>query len=280
MSRYKVVVEYDGSFFCGWQRQRSDFIQEADDVNPPDSANAGAKPSVQGTIERAIFKLTGRRALVEGAGRTDAGVHALGQVAHFDWDTPIEPYRLLDGLNFYVRPYGCSVLSAEPVSADFHARFSATSREYIYKIVNRHAPLALEKARAWHVPRRLDVASIKQAAESFLGTHNFNAFRAAACQSNNPVKTLDILDIYQRQECIEIHAKAKSFLHNQVRIMVGTLIWVGLGKYSASIITELLKNGGRVKSGPTAPPHGLYLSAVNYTPAHKNNLNLDHDKKS
>jgi tRNA pseudouridine38-40 synthase len=255
--RYKITIEYDGAFFCGWQRQQSDM--HADFVDKF-SNGCTVRPSVQGTIERAIFNLTGRCVLVEGAGRTDAGVHALAQVAHFDSPLCLDVGKLIAGLNFFAR--GCSILNVQSVPPDFHARFSAVSREYVYKIVNRRSPLAIDRGRAWHVSRPIDVEVVKQSAEEMLGSHNFNAFRSSACQSKNPVKTLDVFDVFERNEHIECRVKARSFLHNQVRIMVGTLVWIGTGKLQN--IVALLEHGDRTKSGPTAPAHGLYLAAVNY----------------
>lgn len=263
--RYKIVVEYDGTFFCGWQRQRSDaaFFSEK-------GADAGVLPSVQGTLEDSLRRMTGESVLVEGAGRTDTGVHALGQVAHFDLpiQRAFEPFKLVEGLNFYAQRHGVVVLEASQVPDDFHARFSAKSRTYLYQVVLRRAPLVLERHRAWHVPLPIGTAlkleAMQKAAEALLGTHNFNAFRAAECQSKNPVKTLDRCHIRSTEEGIEFEVQARSFLHNQVRIMVGTLMAIGREKLPLGVIDELLKSGDRTQGGPTAPPDGLYLKNVAY----------------
>lgn len=261
--RYKITVEYDGTFFCGWQRQRSDAAFF-------DSGHNGIAPlpSVQGTLEEALRRLTGHVVLIEGAGRTDAGVHALGQVAHFDLPVLFDPLKLTAGLNFYTRSSGVVVLDATLVPGNFHARFSAKSRKYLYRIVLRRAPLALDHHRAWHVSlpigEPLKLTEMQEAAQTFLGTHNFHAFRAAACQSKSPIKTLDGCLIRSVEEGLELEVQARSFLHNQVRIMVGTLMAIGRGKLPSHIIGELLKSGDRTKGGPTAPPDGLYLRSVQY----------------
>lgn len=261
MFRYKVTVEYDGSRFCGWQRQQHDFSAAGQVVLSP-----LVKPSVQGSLEHALFCLTQESVLVEGAGRTDAGVHALAQTAHFDLSKEYDANKLIPGLNFYLRPTGAIITSASLVSTSFHARFSARSRIYLYKILNRRAPSALDEQRVWHVPYLLDLDLMMVAAHDFLGTHDFSAFRAAECQSKNPVKTLDQFDIIRRGENLEYTVKARSFLHNQVRIMVGTLVWIGRGKLPPSTICDTLLSGDRTKAGPTAPPHGLYLAGVSYPP--------------
>lgn len=273
--RYKITVEYDGTFFCGWQRQRTDALFFAQPEAERQVTEA-LKPSVQGTLEWALAQMTGQSVLVEGAGRTDTGVHALGQVAHFDLEAPeggayLEAFKLIAGLNFYAQKYGVVVLEAEVVPADdvaFHARFSARSREYLYRIVLRRAPLILERHRAWHVAlaaeETLDIEAMQAAASAFLGTHDFSAFRASACQSKSPIKTLDRCLIRPTASGLEIEVQARSFLHNQVRIMVGTLMAIGRGRLQASAVAELLKSGDRTKGGPTAPPYGLYLWRVHY----------------
>jgi len=246
MFRYKLTIEYDGSRFCGWQRQE-----------------AGV-PSVQEAIETALYTLFKEKTLVEGAGRTDSGVHALGQVAHCElsYDHPL--YRIQDGLNFFLMPQGASILKIETVPLDFHARFSATSRSYIYKIFNRRAPSPLERRRMWHVVRPLDFVSMQNAATLLLGTHDFSAFRAGECQAASPVKTLDHFTLTQEGEQITAFVQARSFLHHQVRIMMGTLQQVGLGKWPSAKIHEILEGRNRRYAGPTAPPHGLYLAQVGY----------------
>lgn len=266
MARIKLTVEYDGSSFCGWQRQQTDEVLFAENVVATEDV-VGLRPSVQGTLEDAYWKMTGERVLVEGAGRTDAGVHALAQVAHVDFQKPVNPARLIPGLNFYLQPSRVVVKEAEVVPDSFHARFSARSRLYRYRILNRKAPSALWRERAWHVPTTLDVEAMKTAAQAFLGTHNFQAFRAAACQSKSPIKTLDRLELRQVDDFLEWTVQARSFLHNQVRIMVGTLMWVGKGKLPPTIISEALERGDRTQVGPTAPPYGLYLAGVLYDPS-------------
>jgi tRNA pseudouridine38-40 synthase len=242
-------------------------------------------PSVQSVLEGSIKRMTGIETLVEGAGRTDSGVHALGQVAHFDLPMFIHPHKLMPGINFYCRGLGVVVLEIDQVTEDFHARFSAKSREYIYKVINRRAPLALEARRAWHVARPLNMRAMEAAALEFLGQHNFNAFRASSCQSKSSIKTLDNLNIVkgiltedfflpspfpqsslipQYYNEINFHVKARSFLHNQVRIMVGTLIVVGMGKIRGEDIRRIIEEGNRKNSGPTAPAFGLYLVRVGY----------------
>lgn len=256
MPRYKITVEYDGSKFCGWQRQQSDAVDSDPEL----------KHSVQGAIEKALLQMTQEEVLVEGAGRTDAGVHALGQVAHFDLTVAREPQRLQAGLNFYLRPTGAVIRDVQMASDGFHARFSAISRQYRYIILNRRAPSSLLLQRVWHVPEVLHVDAMEEASQSFLGTHCFNAFRAAACQSKNPVKTLNHFELVRHDECLEWVVQARSFLHNQVRIMVGTLVWIGKGKLPVSAVQTALEAGKRCQAGPTAPPFGLYLDEVKYHP--------------
>lgn len=245
MPRYRILVEYDGTPFVGWQRQ----------------ANG---PSVQEALERAIFALSGETATVSGAGRTDSGVHALGQCAHFDLAKSFAPDTVRDALNAHLRPNPVAVLSAEEAAPDFDARFSAKERRYLYRIVNRRGPLALERNRAWHVATPLDARAMHAAAQRLLGRHDFSTFRAAECQANSPVKTLDRLDVARRGEIIEFDARGRSFLHNQVRIMVGSLALVGEGKWSADDLSAALSARDRTKGGPTAPASGLYLAAVVY----------------
>ena len=258
VGRIKLTIEYDGSSFCGWQRQQTDdALFRGEDL-------LEAKPSVQGVLEYACWKMGGGYVLVEGAGRTDAGVHALAQVAHVDFPRPIKPEQLMAGLNFYLQSTGAVVKAAEEVSDSFHARFSAKARLYRYRILNRRAPSALWRTRAWHVPAELDIGAMETAANCFLGTHNFQAFRAAACQSRSPIKTLDRFEITTEGDFIECAVKARSFLHNQVRIMVGTLVWIGKKKIPMTIVQEALERGDRTQVGPTAPPYGLYLAGVEY----------------
>lgn len=244
--RYKITLEYDGRRFLGWQKQ-----------------NQGI--SVQEVLEIAVSTLYGKRTQVAGAGRTDVGVHALGQVAHFDALGKYDCYAINNALNFYLRDYPVSILSVEEVEADFHARFSAVSRRYLYRILNRKAPPALNAGRVWHVPVKLDVEAMAEAAQHFIGTHDFSSFRNSMCQAKSPVKTLDVMDVHQADsDEIHIEVQAKSFLHNQVRIMTGTLFDVGIGRISSSRIDELFEAKNRTLAGNTAPACGLYLVRVDY----------------
>ncbi|HEX2580715.1 MAG TPA: tRNA pseudouridine(38-40) synthase TruA [Dongiaceae bacterium] len=245
MRRYRLTIEYAGTALAGWQRQ----------------ANA---PSVQAHLENALFAMTGERREIVGAGRTDAGVHALGQVAHVDLEKTLAPGKLCDGLNFYVRAHGISVLAARYASKDFHARFSARARHYLYRIVARRAPLALAHERAWWVRQPLDVAAMREAARFLVGRHDFTSFRASLCQASSPDRTLDRLDVTAEGEEIHIHAQARSFLHHQVRNMTGSLALVGRGKWRPDDMASVLAARDRTRAGPTAPPHGLYLTAVLY----------------
>jgi tRNA pseudouridine38-40 synthase len=245
MPRYRLTVEYDGAPFVGWQRQDNG-------------------PSVQGALEEAIRKFAQESVNVQGAGRTDSGVHALGQVAHFDLvkEAPADTVR--DALNFHLKPNPVSVIEASVAEPDFHARFSARGRSYEYRIVNRRAGLALERGHAWHIPYPLDAAAMHQAAQVLIGRHDFSSFRAADCQAESPVKTLDRLDVSRQGETIVIRAEARSFLHSQVRILVGTLKLAGDGHWSAGDVAKALAACDRTKAGPTAPPDGLYLVRVEY----------------
>lgn len=243
--RFKLTVEYDGTPFVGWQRQDNG-------------------PSVQQVIEEAIFKTTAETVTLQVAGRTDAGVHALGQVAHVDLAYTIAAERLCEALNFYLRPAPVAIVAAAQVSADFHARFSATGRAYCYRIVNRRAPLTVDLNRAWHVKPPLNAKAMHEAAQVLLGHHDFTTFRASQCQAKSPMKTLDRLDVHRIGEDIEVIAESRSFLHHQVRNMVGSLSLVGIGKWSADRLKAALDARDRAKGGPTAPPDGLYLTAVRY----------------
>ena len=245
MPRYKLTIEYDGAPFVGWQRQDNG-------------------PSIQGAIEDAVFAFCGERASVHGAGRTDTGVHALGQVAHLDLGDgkPVDTVRA--AVNFHLKPHPIVVTEAEIVRDDFHARFSATSRRYRYLILNRRAPPALDRGRVWHVPVPLDTAAMADAAALLVGRHDFNSFRSAACQAASSVKTLDRLDVSREGELIRLDVAARSFLHNQVRILAGTLQLVGRGQWSTRDVAEALAVRDRTRAGPTAPPHGLCLMEVRY----------------
>jgi tRNA pseudouridine38-40 synthase len=245
VTRYRLTVEYDGGPFVGWQRQDN-----------------GA--SVQGALEDAIEKLSATRVTVTGAGRTDAGVHAYGQVAHFDLEKHFEPGKVRDALNHFLRPAPIVVLEAVAADSEFHARFSATGRHYIYRILNRRSPPALDDGKVWHVSPRLDAEAMHHAAQALVGQHDFTTFRAADCQAQSPVKTLDRLDVSQRGEEIHIEASARSFLHHQIRSFTGTLKLVGEGKWQPRDVAKALATKDRSACGPVAPPDGLYLVRVDY----------------
>jgi len=245
MPRYRITLEYDGTPFVGWQYQENGC-------------------SVQGLLVAAIAAFTGEQVVVQGAGRTDAGVHALAQVAHFDLQRAREPETICDALNAHLRPHPIAVLAAEQVPATFDARFSATRRHYLYRIVNRRADLALERNRAWRLARPLDAAAMHAAAQLLLGRHDFTTFRAAECQAKSPVKTLDRLDVERAGGEIRVHAAARSFLQHQVRSMVGSLVLVGEGKWSADDLAQALAARERKRCGPLAPAAGLYLVRVDY----------------
>jgi tRNA pseudouridine38-40 synthase len=245
MPRYRLTLEYDGSGLVGWQRQ----------------ANG---PSVQQHLEEAIQKFCGESVVAHAAGRTDAGVHALGQVAHIDLGRAVATDTLREAVNFHLKPAPIAVLDAATAGPDFHARFSASLRAYRYRIVNRRAPLAIERARAWQVGRPLDAALMHDAAQLLVGQHDFTSFRAGQCQAKSPVKTLARLDVARDGEEIRIVAEARSFLHHQVRNMVGSLKLVGEGKWSKSDLAAALAARDRSAAGATAPPDGLYLVRVEY----------------
>jgi tRNA pseudouridine38-40 synthase len=245
MPRYKLTIEYDGTPYVGWQAQ--------------DNGS-----SVQAAMTAAIAAFAGERAALQAAGRTDAGVHALGQVAHVDlakdWDTD----TVRDAINFHLRPQPIAVLVAERVGADFDARFSATRRHYLYRISNRRADLALDVNRTWRVPRPLDAAAMHAAAQRLIGRHDFTTFRATECQAKSPLKTLDRLDVTRDGDEVRVTAEARSFLQHQVRSMVGSLVHVGEGKWSADDLAAALAARNRAACGQVAPPHGLYLVRVEY----------------
>ncbi len=244
MARYKLVIEYDGGPFVGWQRQDNG-------------------PSVQAALEEAAQKLCGTPTRIFGAGRTDTGVHATGQVAHVDFAREWPADTVRDAINAHLRPAPVAVLSAERVSAAFDARHSAVRRHYRYRIVNRRPPLALER-HAWQVPAPLDAAAMQAGAGHLVGRHDFTTFRAAQCQAKSPVRTLDALTVSRSGERIEVEARARSVLHNQVRSMVGTLVEVGLGRWSPHDVAAALAACRRDACGPVAPAAGLFLERVDY----------------
>lgn len=248
MQRYKLTIEYDGTRFYGWQIQKED-------------------PTVQKYIMDAAKSFTGQPCNIVTAGRTDAGVHALGQVAHIDLPREYEAFRVRDALNYYLMRYGVAIriLLAEPVDDAFNARFSAKRRHYMYRIINRQSPLALDQDRAWYVREALDIKRMEEAAGLFVGTHDFSSFRAAECQAYSPVKTLERADIeVVSQEEIRLHFSARSFLHHMVRNIVGTIKLVGGGKWKPEDIQSAFAAKERKAGGPTAPAQGLYFVKVDY----------------
>ena len=245
MARYKLTLEYHGCPFVGWQRQTNGM-------------------SVQQALEEAIEGFSGEAVTVHVAGRTDAGVHALGQVCHVDLEKEPAADTVRDAVNFHVRPYTISILEAEEVDEDFHARFSATERAYRYLITNRRGPLAVGRGLSWHVIPEFDAVAMHDAAQTLLGNHDFSTYRAAGCQADGPQRTLDVLEVMQEGETITINARARSFLYHQVRNMVGTLKLVGEGKWSVGDVADALAAKNREAGGPTAPPEGLYLTEVTY----------------
>jgi tRNA pseudouridine38-40 synthase len=245
MPRYKLTIEYDGTPFSGWQIQ--------------DNA-----PTVQGALEAAVKAICGADVRVHGAGRTDAGVHALAQVAHCDIVKHFPPGRLRDGLNAHLRPHPIGVVSAEVVPDNFEARFSAIKRHYVYRITNSRANLALDVGRVWRVPRHLDTEAMHEAAQRLVGKHDFTTFRDTECQAKSPEKTLNQLDVARAGDAVQIITSARSFLHSQVRSMVGSLVWVGEGRWNADDLAAALAARNRAACGPVAPPEGLYLVRVDY----------------
>ncbi|NNC73657.1 MAG: tRNA pseudouridine(38-40) synthase TruA [Sphingomonadaceae bacterium] len=245
MTRFKLVIEYDGGPFMGWQRQPHG-------------------PSVQQAIEEAVTAVTGEETLVYGAGRTDAGVHALGMAAHVDIEKEIAAFRLGEALNAHLRAHPIAVLACEQVDDEWHARFDCIARRYEYRIANRRAPLALEAGRAWRIAQELDAEAMHEAAQLLVGRHDFTTFRSIHCQANDPVKTLDRLDVAREGDRIAIRAEARSFLHHQVRSMVGCLALVGQGQWSAQDLRDALEARDRTRLGLNAPPDGLYFVEAIY----------------
>jgi len=245
MPRYKFILEYDGTGLVGWQRQANGL-------------------SVQEILETAVERYCGQQLTVHGAGRTDAGVHALAQAAHVDLPKEAPTDVIRNALNQHVKPHAVSVVVVEPVPDNFDARRSARGRFYRYRILNRRAPASLERGRVWHVGPPLDIAAMREGAKLLLGKHDFTSFRDSECQAKTPVKTLDLLEVTRAGDEVQIEARARSFLHHQVRNMVGSLKLVGLGKWRASRMREALDARDRRAGGPTAPPEGLYLVEVIY----------------
>jgi tRNA pseudouridine38-40 synthase len=246
VTRWRLTIEFDGTPFMGWQRQEHG-------------------PSVQQTLEEAIHRMTGELATVHAAGRTDAGVHALAMTAHVDIVKTLTEHRLREGLNALVRPQPVSVLAAEKVADDWHARFSCVERRYLYRILNRRAPPALDRDRVWHVPVPLDAEAMQKGAAMLVGRHDFTTFRSAHCQSESPVKTLDRLEVNRDGDEILVEAAARSFLHHQIRSMVGCLALVGRGHWAPEDIGKALEARDRAALGLNAPPHGLYFVQALYT---------------
>ncbi len=259
MPRYKLTIEYDGVSLAGWQR-------------------VDGHMSVQQALEEATARLCGSECQIVGAGRTDAGVHALAQVAHVDLPKAYDPFTVMNALNFHLLECGEDVTTsrgvfrrrfvcisaAEEVPDDFHARFSAKSRHYLYRILARRAPSALDAERAWHVPDELDVHAMHDASQLLLGTHDFTSFRDSRCQAKSPIRTIDAISVARYGDEIQMRVTARSFLHHQVRIMAGTLKLAGMGKWSVSEVKNALAAKDRTAGGPTAPAHGLYLVGVDY----------------
>lgn len=245
MPRYKLILEYDGGSYVGWQRQENG-------------------PSIQGALEAAAHALCGEKAAAHAAGRTDAGVHALAMTAHMDLAKEFQPDVVRDALNFHLKPQPIAVLEAQIVSEEFHARFSCIRRSYEYRIVNRRPPLTLDAGRAWQVQARLDAQVMHEAAQALVGKHDFTTFRAAACQSDSPVKTLDEISVARAGEEIFIRCSARSFLHHQVRFFTGSLVEVGRGKWRARDLKAALEARDLAACGPAAPAEGLYFLRADY----------------
>ena len=245
MTRFALTVEYDGRPFMGWQRQAHG-------------------PSVQGAIEAAVLAVTGETAAVHCAGRTDAGVHGLGMRAHVDIAKPIAPFRLMEALNARLRPAPVAILACDVVADDWHARFSCLGRAYEYRIVNRRAPLTVEAGLAWQVPQPLDAAAMQAGAQRLAGRHDFTTFRSAHCQADSPVRTLDRLEVQRAGERVTVFAEARSFLHHQVRSMVGCLALVGTGRWSPDDVGVALAARDRARLGLNAPPDGLFFVRAVY----------------
>lgn len=243
--RYKLIIEYDGTSYVGWQRQENG-------------------PSIQEALEKAAYGFCGETVTAAAAGRTDAGVHALGMVAHIDLDQDHEPRTVRDALNFHLKPAPIAIIEAIRVSEDFHARFSAAARHYLYRFKNRRAPVALDAGRIWHIVGDLDANAMHEGAQYLVGTHDFSTFRAAQCQAQTPVKSLSTISCARDGDEIQLKVSARSFLHNQVRSIAGSLVQVGLGKWQPDDIGKILKAADRAACGPVAPAHGLYFVTADY----------------
>lgn len=245
MTRFALTIEFDGGPYMGWQWQDHG-------------------PSVQGAIEEAIFKTTGEKSLVYSAGRTDAGVHALGMRAHVDVQKPLPPFRLMGAINAHLRPHPIAILACEEVDPEWHARYTCIGRSYEYRILNRRAPLTLEKGRVWRIGPEMDADAMHEAAQLLVGLHDFTTFRSTACQSASPLKTLDRLNVRREGDHIIVEAAALSFLHHQVRSMVGCLAAVGLGRWTTQDLKAALAARNRSALAENAPPEGLYFVAARY----------------
>jgi len=244
---YKIILEYDGTNYVGWQKQ----------------LDAKGK-SIEEIVQNAIYQMTQETVQVNSAGRTDAGVHAIGQVADFFVKKEFEPFRIMQGLNNYLRLTSVAVVSCQIVSDEFHSRFDAKKRHYQYLICNRKAQLVLQKHRAWHVAQDIDIDQMREASKFLIGRHDFSAFRDAECQALSPIKTLEKIDISRSGDIIKVEVSAKSFLHHMVRNIVGTLVWVGIGKITKEDVALILAKKDRKLSGPNAPAYGLYFLGVDY----------------
>ena len=246
MPRYKLTIEYDGAPYMGWQWQDHG-------------------PSVQGVMQAAAAKLNkGKGVLVYGSGRTDSGVHALGQIAHMDLEKEIRPDKLRDAMNFHMVKEPVTVLDAEIMPDEWHCRFDATERRYLYRVIDRRMKLSLDKGRVWRIPVRLDTDAMHHAAQVLVGKHDFSTFRDTQCQAKSPVKTIDEITVLRAGAEIHCHFRARSFLHKQVRSITGSLAEVGMGKWNAADMKDVLESKDRTECGPVAPPDGLYLVSVNY----------------
>ena len=245
MQRWKITIEYDGTQFFGWQKQ-------------PDAV------CVQQILEEAIAEFSREKIDVSGSGRTDTGVHAFGQVAHFDMEREMEPYQVIDAVNHCLGPYEIAIVAAEKVDDEFHARFSATQRGYIYKILNRRSPSPIYKNRVWNFINPLDESLMQEAADLLIGKHDFSSFRASGCQAESPLKTIDEIKMTRDGEFVFMHISAKSFMYHQVRNIIGTLVLVGDGSMTLDEFKEIFESLDRKKAGITAPPGGLYFNEIKY----------------